>query len=295
MTAPTPTPNYADLLPRAQIDALVQQWMQDDHPSFDVGGLVVGNATTSARLLLKSPGVFAGKPFFDAVFEQLGCKVEWEDSIEEGAHIDASGSNKICMAVVTGPVNNLLRGERTALNTLSRCSGVATASRKAREAAGDWKGWVAGTRKTTPGFRVVEKYGLLVGGAATHRLDLSQMVMLKDNHIWSAGSITAAVQLARKAAGFSQKIEVECQSFEEAMEAAGAGADIVMLDNFEPEQLKKDAKAVKEKYPHILVEASGGITTETMPQFLSEHVDIVSQGKLTQGYACLDYSLKIVH
>ncbi len=142
---------------------------------------------------------------------------------------------------------------------------------------------------------MVEKYGLLVGGAATHRLDLSQMVMLKDNHIWSAGSITMAVQLARKAAGFSQKIEVECQNLGEALEAAEAGADIVMLDNFAPDQLKNDAKAFKEKFPHVLVEASGGITTETMPQFLSEHVDIVSQGKLTQGYACLDLSLKIVH
>ena len=288
-------PDYSSLLPKAQIDAIVQQWMQDDHPSFDVGGLVVGSAPKSAQLLLKSPGVFAGKPFFDSVFEQLGCQIQWNSDAVEGTYMDASGSNKICLAVVTGPVNNLLRGERTALNTLSRCSGVATASRAAREAAGDWKGWVAGTRKTTPGFRIVEKYGLLVGGAATHRLDLSQMVMLKDNHIWSAGSISLAVQLARKAAGFSQKIEVECQSLEEALEAAKAGADIVMLDNFEPDQLKQDAKALKEVFPHVLVEASGGITTDTMPQFLSEYVDIISQGKLTQGYACLDYSLKIVH
>jgi len=269
--------------------------MQDDHPSFDVGGHVVGAGIKSAQLLLKSPGVFAGKPFFEAVFENMDCKIEWQSAAVEGDCIDASGANKICLAIVTGAVNCLLRGERTALNTLSRCSGVATASRKAREAAGDWQGWVAGTRKTTPGFRMVEKYGLLVGGAATHRLDLSQMVMLKDNHIWSAGSITLAVQMARKAAGFSQKIEVECQSLDEALEAAAAGADIVMLDNFEPDQLKKDAKTFKESFPHVLVEASGGITTETMPLFLSEHVDVVSQGKLTQGYECLDFSLKIIH
>lgn len=305
----TANPDYSSLLPRAQIDALVQQWLQDDHPSFDVGGLVVGSSPKSAQLLLKSPGVFAGKPFFNSVFEQLNCSVTWESVAVEGNVIDTCSesnesknntttSNKhvILLAIVTGPVNCLLRGERTALNILSRCSGVATAARQARTAAGDdWKGWVAGTRKTTPGFRSVEKYGLLVGGAATHRLDLSQMVMLKDNHIWSAGSITAAVQLARKAAGFSQKIEVECQNLGEALEAAEAGADIVMLDNFEPDQLKKDAKSFKEKFPHVLVEASGGITTETMPQFLSEHVDIVSQGKLTQGYACLDFSLKIIH
>ena len=119
--------------------------------------------------------------------------------------------------------------------------------------------------------------------------------MLKDNHIWSCGSIEKAVKLARKASGFSQKIEVECQSLEEALEAAGAGADIVMLDNFKPEQLRKDAEEFKQKYPHVLVEASGGITTETMPDYLCPHVDVVSQGKLTQGYSCVDFSLKIIH
>ena len=222
------SPDFSHLLPQKQIEDTVQQWLVDDHPSFDVGGLVVGSAEKSAKLWMKSPGVFAGKPFVDAVFRQLGCQVQWTKDVVEGTYIDASGTNKVCLAVVVGPVNALLRGERTALNTMSRCSGVATASRTAAEAAKEcgWKGWVAGTRKTTPGFRIVEKYGLLVGGAATHRLDLSQMVMLKDNHIWSAGNITGAVRLARKAAGFSQKIEVECQSLEEAMEAAGAGADV---------------------------------------------------------------------
>jgi len=119
------------------------------------------------------------------------------------------------------------------------------------------------------------------------------MTMLKDNHVWSAGSIAGAVRVAREAAGFSQKIEVECQSLEDALEAAGAGADVVMLDNFEPERLKKDAREFKGKYPHVLVEASGGITKETMAEYFSEHVDIISQGKLTQGYDAIDFSLKI--
>merc|ERR1712070_181277 len=142
---------------------------------------------------------------------------------------------------VRGPARKILLGERTALNTLSRCSGVAAtcADAVAIKRAQNWEGYVAGTRKTTPGFRIAEKYGLLVGGAATHRLDLSQMVMLKDNHIWASGSITQAVKDARVAAGFSQKIEVECQSLQEAIEAAQAGADIVMLDNFKPEDLKR--------------------------------------------------------
>ena len=120
------------------------------------------------------------------------------------------------------------------------------------------------------------------------------MVMLKDNHIWACGSISKAVKLARSAAGFSQKIEVECQSLEEALEALEAGADIVMLDNFQPLQLKKDAKTIKTKFPNALIEASGGITTDTMPDYLCPEVDIVSQGKLTQGYPCVDFSLKIV-
>mmetsp|Transcript_23402 Transcript_23402/g.32694 ORF Transcript_23402/g.32694 Transcript_23402/m.32694 type:complete len:301 (+) Transcript_23402:44-946(+) len=290
--------DFSTLLPQEQINATVRQWMDNDIPSFDVGGLVVGSSVKSAQLWMKSPGIFAGKPFFDAVFSCLNCTVEWNKELAvEGTFIEASSSNKILLATVNGPVNKLLQGERTALNIISRSSGVATLSKEAVAAARalGWNGLVAGTRKTTPGFGVVEKYGLLVGGAATHRLDLSQMVMLKDNHIWAAGSITDAVKLARQAAGFSQKIEVECQNLEEAMEAAAAGADIAMLDNFEPSQLRKDAQTIKEKYPHIIIEASGGITTETMPDYLCEHVDVISQGKLTQGYSCIDYSLKITH
>ena len=294
MASPT---NFEALIPAERLDETVRQWILDDIPSFDVGGLVVGTTEKEATLWLKSPGVFAGKPFFDAVFRVLNCNIQWKPEAIEGKYLDASGSKKIALATVVGPVNKILQGERTALNTLSRCSGVASASREAAKVAESlgWKGYTAGTRKTTPGFRIVEKYGLLVGGAATHRLDLSQMVMLKDNHIWSAGSITKAVQLARQAAGFSQKIEVECQSKEEAIEAARAGADIVMLDNFEPAKLKEEAKSLKEEFPHLLIEASGGITVKTMADYLSEHVDILSQGKLTQGYSCLDYSLKIVH
>ena len=287
--------DLANILPN--IDDTVRQWLQDDMPSFEVGGLVVGDVHRHAVLWMKSPGVLAGKPFFEAVFRVLGCTVEWNDKAEEGKdYMNASAAHKIELGRVSGPIHKLLQGERTALNTLSRCSGVATLSRQAVQAARalQWNGWVAGTRKTTPGFRVVEKYGLLVGGAATHRLDLSQMVMLKDNHIQSAGSITAAVQKARRVAGFSQKIEVECQTLQEAVEAAAAGADIVMLDNFEPSQLKADAAQLKQQFPHVLIEASGGITTQTMPDYISENVDIVSQGKLTQGYTCVDYSLKVL-
>ena len=290
--------DFAALLPIRKIEKIVEGWVLDDIPGFDVGGLVVAARTNgTAHLYMKSPGVFAGKPFFDIVFRTLDCQCEWNTDVAvEGRYIDPE-NGKVHLATVRGSVKHILQGERTALNTISRCSGVATASANAVRVARqeNWNGWVAGTRKTTPGsFRVVEKYGLLVGGAATHRFDLSQMAMLKDNHIVAAGSITAAVKCARSAAGFSQKIEVECQSLDEAFEAAKAGADIVMLDNFEPNNLKESAATFKAQFPNVLVEASGGITIHTMKDYLCESVDIVSQGSLTQGYACIDYSLKIV-
>jgi len=282
---------------------MVSRWISIDMPStFDVGGLVVGSTNKTAKLWMKSPGVFAGRPFVNAVFAECGpgCSVIWTEHAVEGAFIDPaalSHDGKLLMATVNGPVNYILRGERIALNALSRCSGVATDSFKSVQLARSfgWTGTVAGTRKVTPGdFRVVEKYGLLVGGAGTHRLDLSQMVMLKDNHIGAVGgSILEAVKKARTAAGFHQKIEVECQSIEDAFDAATAGADVVMLDNFEPEQLKIDARRIKEQFPYVIIEASGGITNSTMRSYLSEHVDVVSQGALTQGYNCIDYSLKI--
>ena len=120
-----------------------------------------------------------------------------------------------------------------------------------------WSGNVAGTRKTTPGFRLVEKYALIVGGVAPHRHDLSQMIMLKDNHVNVMGSITKAVRKAKEAAGFSIKIEVECQSKEQAIEAATAGADIVMLDNYTAEQIGEDSMLLKDQFPNLLIEASG--------------------------------------
>lgn len=268
---------------------VVSGWVRDDVPSLDVGGLVVGDEEAEATLWCKSPGILAGVPFFEAVFDGLGCRVEW--FVAEGSWVEGS---KVRVGRVVGPARMILLGERTGLNTLARASGVATATRRCveRARAMGWQGYVAGTRKTTPGFRIVEKYALLVGGAATHRLDLSQMVMLKDNHVWLAGSIRGAVEKAKTAAGFSAKIEVECQSLQEALEACEAGADVVMLDNYSPEVLKAEAGEVKAAYPHVLVEASGGITVDTMGDYFSPHVDIISMGHLTQGYAAVDFSLK---
>jgi nicotinate-nucleotide pyrophosphorylase (carboxylating) len=162
---------------------------------------------------------------------------------------------------------------------------------------------LAGTRKTTPGFRVVEKYGMLVGGSDQHRFDLSSMTMLKDNHVWACGSITKAVHAAKAVGGFSIKVEVECQSEEEATEAIKAGADIVMLDNFTADGVKVAAASLKEKFSgkgreprkEFLIEVSGGLTEENVEGFVCNDVDIISTSSIHQGVGHVDFSLKIVH
>ena len=208
--------NFAHLLP-SSFEKEVIQWLQDDCPSFDIGGFVVGEKEEVAKLYCKENGVLAGVPFVDAIARHLNLICRW--NYEEGTYIDVKtmGDEKrrVVAATISGKCRSILLAERTMLNILARASGIATAAHRARriKEQRNWHGFVAGTRKTTPGFRTVEKYALIVGGVATHRLDLSQMVMLKDNHIWSAGNITNAVKMARTAAGFSCKIEVYSDLF----------------------------------------------------------------------------------
>jgi len=289
--------NPADLLPigwKSQITS----WYNEDTPSFDYGGFVVGSSPRAATLYGKSPGILAGVPFFDEIFSQAGCSVNWH--FPEGSLIDPGPTGKIAVATVTGPVRKLLLGERVALNTLSRCSGIATRSREmevlVRKAG--YKGILAGTRKTTPGFRLVEKYGMLVGGVDGHRHDLSSMTMLKDNHIWARGSITEAVKAAKAVGGFALKVEVEVDSEEGADEAIAAGADIVMLDNFTGEGLKVAARSIKDRWMgerEFLLECSGGLTVQNVEGYVNNDIDIISTSSIHQGVPHVDFSLKIDH
>jgi len=269
----------------------VAEWLEEDTPSFDYGGFVVGEEIAEARLLGKSAGIVAGVPFFDEVFRQLDCTVEWH--VKEGESFEPITH----CATVRGPVRKLLLGERVALNTLARCSGIATKSARllALLRKAGYPNALAGTRKTTPGFRLVEKYGMLVGGVDPHRQDLSAMTMLKDNHIWACGSITNAVRAAKASGGFAIKVEVECQSLEEAEEAIQAGADVVMLDNFTPDGVKTAAQTLKEKHgTKVLVEVSGGLTEENVEKFVTPYVDVLSTSSIHQGVKHVDFSLKIV-
>ncbi|KAK3782051.1 hypothetical protein RRG08_024551 [Elysia crispata] len=282
-------PSFLHVLSPASLKHMAREWLKEDVPSFDYAGFVVGEKEEQAIILQKESGVLAGQPFVDAVFKELDCLIEWH--VTEGSYVEPIKK----VATVSGKVRHLLLGERVALNCLTRASGIATAARRMAHIADKcgWKGEVAGTRKTTPGFRLVEKYALLVGGVSTHRHDLSSMIMLKDNHIWTAGNITQAVKDARVVGGFSTKIEVECRSYEEALEAAAAGAEIVMLDNFSPQTASSTAKDLKDKFPNLIVEISGGITEATLATYCVDNVDVISLGKLTQGYQALDLSFKI--
>ncbi|KAI1824986.1 Quinolinate phosphoribosyl transferase [Xylaria intraflava] len=286
--------SFHHLLPQAW-KTQVTAWLAEDTPSFDYAGYVVGEHRRTATLWAKSAGILAGVPFFNEIFQQCGCTVEWE--YPEGSVLPAA-SGKIRVATVTGPARGLLLGERVGLNLLARCSGVATASDKMLRMlrAAGYQGILAGTRKTTPGFRLVEKYGMIVGGVDTHRMDLSAMIMLKDNHVWSRGSITEAVVAAKSVAGFALKVEVEVQSETEADEAVAAGADVVMLDNFTGDGVKVAATSLREKWKgkrNFLIEVSGGLREDNAVEYANNYVDIISTSAIHQGVSHVDFSLKI--
>lgn len=242
-------------------------------------------------------------------------RIEWH--VSEGHTLpETSKKQPVHCATVHGPIRKILLGERVALNILARCSGIASKSNALVTALREhsWQGTMAGTRKTTPGFRVVEKYGMLVGGADPHRHDLSHMVMLKDNHVWAsannqaadskttgtaestAAAIPRAVAAAKAAGGFATKVEVECQSVEEANAAIGAGAEVVMLDNFTADGVRAAAKQLKEEWngkARFLVEVSGGLTQENAASFVCPDVDILSTSSIHQGVSTVDFSLKV--
>ncbi|ORY55638.1 nicotinate-nucleotide diphosphorylase [Pseudomassariella vexata] len=278
--------------------ATITSWLAEDTPSFDYAGFVVGDTPSTATLWGKSPGVLAGVPFFTEIFQQCNCAVEWH--APEGSEVmqQDGGAGKTKVATVTGPARGLLLGERVGLNLLARCSGIATVSRKMVTGLRKegYTGILAGTRKTTPGFRLVEKYGMLVGGADQHRMDLSSMIMLKDNHVWSRGSIADAVKAAKGVGGFALKVEVEVQSEEEADEAIEAGADVVMLDNFTGDGVKIAAQSLRQKWQgkkDFLIEVSGGLREDNIAAYVCNDIDIISTSSIHQGTPHVDFSLKI--
>lgn len=294
--------SYANLLPASgNWKQQITEYLREDVPSFDYGAYVVGDKPETAKLYMKQKGVICGVPFAAEVFKQCQLQVEWH--FKEGEIISeqklAENLGKVVVATVKGSANNILLAERTALNLMARASGIATQSHTTKRLADEsgYTGIIAGTRKTTPGLRQLEKYSMLVGGIDTHRYDLSSMVMLKDNHVTSTGNITEAVKKAKAVCGFAIKIEVEVSTEKDAREAIDAGADVIMLDNFEGAELQKVAKSLKDHYQGsnkaFLLECSGGLTLSNLSTYLCNNVDIYSTSSVHQGTGIVDYSLKI--
>jgi len=234
----------------------------------------------------KASGVIAGLPVMREAYCMLDSEIELTLHFSEGDWVNAGDR----IAEVSGPVAQLLTGERVILNLMQRMSGIATMTKKSVDALNDSSINICDTRKTVPGLRMLDKYAVTVGGGRNHRIGLYDGVMIKDNHISFCGSITKAVEAVRENIGHMVKIEVETETEKQVKEAVGAGADVIMFDNRTPEEMKAFSSLVPD---HILTEASGGITMETLPSYANTGVDVISLGFLTHSVEALDISLTV--
>ena len=252
--------------------------------------LIPADAECRASIIARSPGVLAGIEVAHLVFTMLDPSLKFRALLADGDRLQPGTR----IATVDGRVSGILRGERVALNFLQRLSGIATETDRYVEAVRGTKARVVDTRKTTPGLRFLEKYAVRAGGGQNHRGHLGDGILIKDNHLAAlraAGlGIRAAVELARKKAPHTLKVEVEVTSVEEALEAVEAGADVVMLDNMSLEDMRRAVKAIGGR---VLIEASGGVTLDSVRQVAETGVDLVSVGALTHSVKALDISLDI--
>jgi nicotinate-nucleotide pyrophosphorylase (carboxylating) len=280
------------MLPQYRLDELIVRALQEDVPYLDLSSayLFEPDHRSRAWLLAKAPGIFCGGPIFARTFALLDESCRCGATLAEGAAFAAGD----CLLTLEGPTAALLQGERTALNFLQHLCGVATATAQVAQALEGTGAVVAETRKTLPGLRALQKYAVTCGGGRNHRCNLSDGVMLKDNHIDACGSISGAVAAVRGHIGHMVKIEVETRTMEEVREAFAAGADVIMLDNMTPAQLREAAAYIRQRDPEkrVLLEASGDITLACARQIALAGVDILSLGALTHSVKALNLSLK---
>ena len=275
---------------KMQADQLIRMALQEDITSEDVSTNVVMPTATkgTVELIAKEDGVIAGLDIYARVFTILDEKTEIDFHCKDGDEVKKGE----LMATVTGDIRVLLSGERVALNYLQRMSGIATYTRQVAKLLEGSKVTLLDTRKTTPNCRVFEKYAVRVGGGCNHRYNLSDGVLLKDNHIGAAGSVTKAIQMAKAYAPFVRKIEIEVETLEQVKEAVEAGADIIMLDNMTPEVMKQAVELINGR---AQTECSGNITKENIQKIREIGVDFVSSGALTHSAPILDISMKNLH
>lgn len=244
------------------------------------------NQIITAKMNTRENGILCGIDIVELVFKTLSPDIKVQKFFKDGDKI-AKGDN---LAVIEGSSKAVLTGERTALNYIQRLSGIATQTHKYQEAIGNYKARITDTRKTTPNFRLFEKYAVATGGARLHRFNLSDCVMIKDNHIQLAGSITNAVNKIRKQLSHAHKIEVECDTIEQVKEALEVKADIIMLDNMSCDLMEKCVKIIN---GNAIIEASGNVTLETVRNIAATGVDIISSSAIVAKAKTLDIGLDI--
>ena len=275
---------------KMQADQLIRMALQEDITSEDVStnAVMPTEVKGTVDLIAKEDGIIAGLDVYARVFQMLDEKTEIDFKCKDGDEVKKGE----LMATLTGDIRVLLSGERVALNYLQRMSGIATYTRQVAKLLEGSKVTLLDTRKTTPNCRVFEKYAVRVGGGCNHRYNLSDGVLLKDNHIGAAGSITKAITMAKEYAPFVRKIEIEVETLEQVKEAVEAGADIIMLDNMTPEVMKQAVELIDGR---AQTECSGNITKENIAKIRDIGVDFVSSGALTHSAPILDISMKNLH
>ena len=269
----------------------IRLWLEEDLGPGDVTSLATvdeGHESTGI-IHSKADGIVAGIGVAEEVFRAVDPGVRFRGRVADGEAI-AKGT---VLAEVEGPTRSILSAERLALNLLQRMSGIATKTRRFVEAVAGTGARIADTRKTTPGHRLLEKYAVRVGGGINHRFGLFDAVLIKDNHIKASGSIRQAVRDARRAVPPTMKIEVEVETFDQLEEALESGADIIMLDNMSAERMREAVKRIRSGSPHVLIEASGGVTLERGRGIAAAGGGIISVGALTHTIEALDISLDL--
>ena len=271
-------------------DKLIMMALQEDITSEDVSTNAVMPKAQKGKvdLICKQDGIIAGLDVYARVFTLLDDSTEVEFFCKDGDEVKAGQ----LMGIVTGDIRVLLSGERVALNYLQRMSGIATFTHEVAELLKGSKTTLLDTRKTTPNCRIFEKYAVRVGGGSNHRYNLSDGVLLKDNHIGAAGSITNAVRMAKEYAPFVRKIEVEVETLDQVKEAVEAGADIIMLDNMTTDQMRAAIDLIDGRAE---TECSGNVTKENIERLISLGVDYISSGALTHSSPIMDISMKNLH
>ena len=276
-----------EITTRLNMDNLILMALREDISSEDIttNSVMREAKLGTVKLICKQDGVIAGLDVFQRTFELLDEKTQVKRYFKDGDEAKKGDH----LADVTGDIRVLLSGERVALNYLQRMSGIATYTRNVVKLLGDSKVRLLDTRKTTPNMRIFEKYAVKMGGGYNHRYNLSDGILLKDNHIDAAGGVKEAIQMAKDYAPFVRKIEVEVEDLHMLREALEAGADIIMLDNMTPEMMKEAVKIVDGR---AKTECSGNITKENIEKVIDTGVDYISSGALTHSAPILDISLK---